>query len=84
MNKASESLGAPPKALSGPADDIPPEVQAIKVKMKEIFGNAECAKVAKTVASDGIIRTLDEAQAFEKILNAGTAEDGEPLPAKFQ
>lgn len=83
MDKASESLGAAPKALPPPGD-IPAEVQEIKDRMKAVFGNAECARVAKTVSSGGIIRTLDEARAFEKILNAGTAEDGDPLPPEYQ
>jgi phage RecT family recombinase len=82
MAKASESLGV--KTLPSPSGDIPDEVAAIKLRMKDIFGNAECSRVARTIADDGIIRTLDEAQAFEKILNAGTAEDGESLPPEYQ
>lgn len=83
--KAHASL-APPANL--PAPTVEEGVQEIKDRMLKEFGNKECAKVAKTVATGGIIRTMEDARAFEKILNAGkkpaTAEDGQELPPELQ
>jgi len=82
--RANASLGQH-KTL--PASTVEIGVQGIKERMQIAYGNEECIRVAKTIVADGVIRTLDDAQAFEKILNTGkpaTTEDGEPLPAEFQ